>query len=153
MADQSSQDQRARIGADTQRVAYARAPLQVRRDRRTTISMYCDTTVNRLLARLNSNNYIRCLLPQPFVPHAPCLVHACANVLCSHVCHTCCVCIDLSAQIFAYSPLGGRVHAPLSLCMHAHCYCAIYSEGVHARFSACGCMHVSSLQYVTNTGC
>jgi len=34
--------------------------------------------------------------------------------------------------------------------MHAHCYCAIYSEGVHARFSACGCMHVSSLQYVTN---
>ena len=43
-----------------------------------------------------------------------------------------------------------RSGAPLSLCMHAHCYCAIYSEGVHARFSACGCMHVSSLQYVTN---
>ena len=34
--------------------------------------------------------------------------------------------------------------------MHAHC--AIYSEGVHARFSACGCMHISFLQYVTNTG-
>ena len=58
--------------------------------------------------------------------------------------------MDLSSRIFACGPLGGRVHAPLSLCMHAHC--AIYSDGVHARFSACGCMHISFLQYVTNTG-
>jgi len=90
--------------------------------------------------------------PSPLCPHAPCLVHACANILFAHVCHTCCVCIDLSSRIFAYGPLGGRVYAPLSLCMHAHCYCVIYSEGLHARLSACGCMHISSMQYVTNTG-
>jgi len=59
--------------------------------------------------------------PSPLCPHALCLVHACSNVLFAHVCHRCCVCIDLSSQIFAYGPHGGCVHAPLSLCMHAHC--------------------------------
>jgi len=152
MANQSSQDQRARTGADTQRVAYAHAPLKVRLGGRTTTSMYCDTNViNFLLAQLSTitsgDSY-----PSPSCPHAPCLVHACAKVLFAHVCHTCCVCIHLSSRIFAYSPLSGRVQAPLSSCMHAHCYCAIYSEGVHARFSACGCMHISFLQYVMNTG-
>jgi len=29
--------------------------------------------------------------PSPSCPHAPCLVHACANVLLAHVCHTSCV--------------------------------------------------------------
>jgi len=71
MADHSSPDQRARRGADTQRVVYARAPLQVRWVGRTTTSMYCDTNVSKLLARLTSNNYIQCLLPQPFVPACP----------------------------------------------------------------------------------
>jgi len=71
MADQSSQDRRARTGADTQRVAYARASLQVWRGGRTTTSMYCDTTVSKLLARSTFDNYIRCLLPQPFVPACP----------------------------------------------------------------------------------
>jgi len=88
--------------------------------------------------------------PSPSWPHALCLVHACANVLFAHVCHTYCVRIDLSSRIFAYGPLGVRVHAPLSLCMHAHC--AIYREGVHAHFSACGCMNISFLHCVTNTG-
>jgi len=142
MANHSSPDWRARTGVDTQRVVYARAPLQVRRGVRTTTSMYCDTNVRKLLTRWTSNDYIRCLYPSPSCPHAPCLVHACANVLFAHVCHTCCVCIDLSPRILAYSPFGGRVHAPLSLCVHAHCYCVIYSEGVHARFSSCGCMHI-----------
>ena len=64
----------------------------------------------------------------PSCPHAPCLVHACANVLFAHVCHACCVCIDLNSRIFAYGPLSGRAHAPLSMCVHAHCYCAIHSE-------------------------
>jgi len=41
--------------------------------------------------------------------------------------------MDLSSRIFAYGPLSGRVHAPLSLCMHAQC--VIYSEGVHALLS------------------
>ena len=91
--------------------------------------------------------------PSPSCPHAPSLAHACANVLFVHVCHACCVWIHLSSRIFAYGPLGGRVHTPLSLCMHAHCSCAIYSEGVHARFSACECMHISFLRYVTNAGC
>jgi len=49
MADQSSQDRRARTGKDTQRVAYARAPFQVRRGGRTTTSMYCDTKVRKML--------------------------------------------------------------------------------------------------------
>ena len=71
MADQSSQDQRARTGADTQRVAYARAPLQVRRGGRTTTSMYCDTNVSKIVARSTFDNYIRCLLPKPFVPACP----------------------------------------------------------------------------------
>ena len=160
MADQSSQDWRARTGADTQRVnslcvrsclrmTYARAPLQVRRGGRTTTSMYCDTTVSKLLARSTSHNYIQCLLPQPFVPACP---MPCPCLCERSVCYTCCVYIDLSSRIFAYGPLGRRVHTPLSLCMHAHCYCAIYSENVHARSSACGCMHTSFLQYVANTG-
>jgi len=148
----SSQDRRARTGADTQRVAFARAPLQVRRGGRTTTSMYCDTTVSKFLARSTSNITSGASYPSPSCPHAPRLVHASANILFAHVCHTCCVCIDLSSQIFAYGPLGGCVHAPLDLCLHAHCYCAIYSKGVRARFSACVCMHISSLQYVTNTG-
>jgi len=151
MADQSSQDQRARTGSDTQQVAYARALLQVRQGGRTTTSIYCNTTVGKLLARLRTISS-GASYPSPSCPHAPCLVHACANVLFAHVCHTCSVCIDLSSRIFAYSLLGGCLHAPLSLCMHAHCYCVIYSKGVHAHFSACGCMHISSLQYVTNTG-
>ena len=90
--------------------------------------------------------------PRPPAHPSSCLFNACANIQFAHVCHTCCVYVDLSSRIFAYGPLSGCVHAPLSLCMHAHCYCAIYSEGVHARFSTCGCMHISSLQYVTNTG-
>ena len=118
MADQSSQDWKARTGADTQRVAYARAPLQVRRGGCTTTSMYCDTTVSKLLARSTSDNYIWCLLPQPFVPARP---MPCPCLCERSVCYTCCVYIDLSSRIFAYGPLGGRVHAPLSLCMHAHC--------------------------------
>jgi len=71
IADQSSQDRRARTGEDTQRVAYARALLQVRQGGRTTTSMYCDTNVSKIAARSTSNNYIRCLLPQPFVPACP----------------------------------------------------------------------------------
>jgi len=71
MVDQSSQDRRARTGADTQRVAYARALLQVRLGGRTTNSMYCDTNVSRLLARSTFVNYIRCLLSRPFVPACP----------------------------------------------------------------------------------
>jgi len=71
MADQSSQDRRARTGEDTQRVAYARAPLQVRRGGRTTTSMYWDTNVSKIVARSTSDNSIRCLLPQPFVPVYP----------------------------------------------------------------------------------
>ena len=65
--------------------------------------------------------------PSPSCPHVPCLVHACANVLLVHVCHTSCVWIDLSHQAFAYDPPGGRVHAPLRLCVHAHC--VICSDG------------------------
>jgi len=71
MADQSSQDWRARTGEDAQWVACARAPLQVRRGGSTTTSMYCDTNVSKIVARSTSNNYIRCLLPQPFVPTCP----------------------------------------------------------------------------------
>jgi len=71
MADQSSQDQRARTGEDTQRVAYAQALLQVRRGGRTTTSMHCDTNVSKIVARSTSDNYIWCLLPQPFLPACP----------------------------------------------------------------------------------
>jgi len=45
--------------------------LQVRRGVRTTTSMYCDTNVSKLLTRWTSDNYIRCLLPQPFVTACP----------------------------------------------------------------------------------
>ena len=71
MANQSSQDQRPQTGEDTQRVAYAPAQLQVRRDGRTTTSVYCDTNVSKMVARSTSDNSIRCLLPQPFVPACP----------------------------------------------------------------------------------
>jgi len=71
MADQSSQDRRARTREDTQRVAYARALLQVRRGGHTTTSMYCDTNVSKIVACSTSDNSIRCLLPQPFVPACP----------------------------------------------------------------------------------
>jgi len=71
MENQSSQDQRARTGENTLRVAYARAPLQVKRGGRTTTSMYCDTNVGKIVARSTSDNYIWCLLPQPFVPACP----------------------------------------------------------------------------------
>jgi len=75
--------------------------------------------------------------PSPLCPHASSLAHACANVLFAHVCHACCVCIHLSSRIFAYGPLGGRAHAPLSLCVHAHCYCATvrYTARVYTRAS------------------
>jgi len=71
MADQSSQDRRARTGEDAQRVVYARALLQVRRGGRTTTSMYCDTNVRKIVARSTSDSYIWCLLPQPLVPACP----------------------------------------------------------------------------------
>ena len=92
MADQSSQDRRARTGEDTQRVAYARAPLQVRRGGRTTTSMYCDTNVSKIVARSTSDNYIRCLLPQPFVPTCqmpcPCL---CERSVCAYLPYLLCL--------------------------------------------------------------
>ena len=158
MANQSSQDQRARTGEDTQRVAYARSPLQVRRGGRTTTSMYCDTNVSKIVARSTFDNYIRCLLPQPFVPTCPmpcpCL---CERSVCACLPYLLCLnrfelsdfCVLSARWGFLRTERTVRAQAQ-SLCMHAHC--AIYSEGVHARFAACGCMHISFLQYVTNTG-
>jgi len=70
MADQSSQDWRARTGADTQRVAYARALLQVRRGGRTTTSIYCDTNVSKQLYSHHSPCPYPSLLPSD--QHPPC---------------------------------------------------------------------------------
>jgi len=143
MADQSSQDWRSRTGADTQRVAYARAPLQVRRGGRTTTSMYCDTTVNKLLARLTSNNYIRCLLPQPFVPACPmpcpCLcersVCACLPyLLCLHRFEFSDFCVQ--SAWWACTRASKLVHAcALLLCdIQRGCARALVSMWVHACF-------------------
>ena len=71
MADRSSQDRRARTGEDAQRVACARATFRVGRGGYTASSMYCDTNLGKIVARSTSNSYIRCFLPQPFVPACP----------------------------------------------------------------------------------
>jgi len=104
MTDQSSQDRRTRTGEDTQRVAYARAPLQVRRGGRTTTSMYCDTKVRKIVTRSTFDNYIQCLLPQSFVPACPmpcpCL---CERSICA--CLPYLLCLNrFEFSIFAYSP-------------------------------------------------
>jgi len=83
--------------------------------------------------------------PSPSCQHAPCLAHACANVLFAHVCHTCCVCIDLSSLTFTYSPLGGRARA--SKLVHVCALCdiqrgsarALLSMWVHAYFFSAIC--------------
>jgi len=152
MVNHSSPDRRARRGADTQRVVYVRALLQVRRGGRTTTSMYCDTNVNKLLAHSTSNNYIWCLLPQPFMPACPmsCLC-LCERSVCACLPYLLCLHRFEFADFCVRSARWACTRA-LTLCVHVHCYCVIYSEGVHARFSACGCMHISFLRYVTNAG-
>jgi len=152
MADQSFQDRRARTGADTQRVAYARAPLQVRRGGHTTTSMYCDTTVSKLLARSTSDNYIRCLPPQPFVPACP-MSEPCP-CLCEHSVFAClpyllclhrfefwdfCVrsdrwaCTRASKLVHAWALLlcdiqRGCARTLLSMCVHDCFFSAICNE-------------------------
>jgi len=71
MADRSSQDQRARTREDAQRMACARATLQVGRGGCNAPSMYCDTNFGKSVDRSNPISYIRCFLPQPFVPACP----------------------------------------------------------------------------------
>jgi len=71
MADWSSQDRRERTGEDAQRVACTRATLQVGRGGCNAPSMYCDTNLGKLVDRSTPNSYIRCFLPQPFVPACP----------------------------------------------------------------------------------
>jgi len=70
MADQYFQEWRARTGADTQRVAYARAPLQVRRGGRTMTSMFGDTNVSKQLYSHHSPSQYPPLLPS--AQHPPC---------------------------------------------------------------------------------
>jgi hypothetical protein len=52
-------------------VACARATLQVGRGRCNAPSMYCDTNLGKIVDRSTPNSYIRCFLPQPFVPACP----------------------------------------------------------------------------------
>jgi len=148
MADQSSQDRRARTGADTQRVAYARASLQVWRGGRTTTSMYCDTTVSKLLARSTFDNYIRCLLPQPFVPACPmpcpCLcersVYACLPyLLCLHRFEFLDFCVRSARWVCTRA--SKLVHAcALLLCdIQRGCPRALLNMWVHAYFFSAIC--------------
>jgi len=147
MANQSSQHWRARIGADTQRVSYARAPLQVRLGRRTTTSTYCDTNVRKLLPRSTFNNYIRCLLPQPFVPACPmpctCLcegsVCACLPyLLCLHRFEFSDFCVR-SAQL-ACTRASKLDAFTLLLCnIQRGCARALLSMWVHAYFCSAIC--------------
>jgi len=71
MADRSSQDRRARTGEDAQRFSCARATLQVGRGGCNAPRMYCDTNLGKSVDRSNFISYIRCFLPQPFVPACP----------------------------------------------------------------------------------
>jgi len=71
MTDRSSQHRRARTGEDAQRVACARATLQIGRGGCNEPSMYCDTNLGKIVDRSTPHSYIRCFLPQPFVPACP----------------------------------------------------------------------------------
>jgi len=149
IADQSSQDRRARTGADTQRVAYARAlRLQVRQGGRTTTSMYCDTNVSKLLARSTSDNYIRCLLPQSFVPACPmpcpclCERSVCVRLpylLCLHRFEFSDFCVRFAR--WACTHASKLVHAcALLLCdIQRGCARALLSMWVHAYFFSAIC--------------
>jgi len=150
MTDQSSQDQRARTGADTQRMVYARELLQVRRVERTTTSMYCNTTVSKLLARSTSDRYIWCLLPQPFVPACPMLCAClCERSVCACLPYLLCLhrfefsdfcvqsvrwaCTRASKRVHAcalllYDIKGGCARALLSMWMHAYFFFAICNK-------------------------
>jgi len=124
-------------------VAYARAPLQVGRGGRTTTSMYCDTNVSKLFARSTSNNYIRCLLPQPFVPACPmpcpclCKRSVCAclpYLLCLHRFEFSDFCVR--SDRWACTRASKLVHAcALLLCdIKQGCARALLSMWVHACF-------------------
>ena len=82
---------RARTGEDAQRVPCARAMLQVGRGGCNEPSMYCDTNLGKIVTARILTVTSSAFCPSPSCPHAPCLVHACANVLFAHVCHTSCV--------------------------------------------------------------
>jgi len=126
-------------------VAYARAPLQVRRGGRTTTSMYCDTNVSKLLfARLptitSGASY------QPFVPAypmpCPCL---CERSVCA------CLPYLLCLNIFEFSDFCVRsarwACTRTSKLVHACALCdiqrgsarALLSMWVHAYFFSTIC--------------
>ena len=52
-------------------MACARATLQIGRGGCNEPSMYCDTNLGKIVDRLTPQSYIRCFLPQPFVPACP----------------------------------------------------------------------------------
>jgi len=110
--------------------------------------MYCDTTVSKLLARSTSDNYIRCLLPQPFVPACPmpcpclfeCSVFACLPyLLCLHRFEFLDFCVQ--SDQWACTRASKPVHAcALLLCdIQRGCACALLNLWVHACFFSAIC--------------
>ena len=125
--------------------------LQVRRGGCATTSMYCDTNVSKIVARSTSNNYIWCLLPQPFVPACP--------MSCPCLCErSVCACLPylLCSNRFEFSDFCVRparcACTRASKLVHACALCDIQRGSARALLSVWVHAYFFSAKYVTNTG-